>query len=180
MGGSMSVRSDVPAVFNLSDDGLSAGKNVAKFEYRATAQRVDGGAGEAERQVFERLVYLCSQMRVHPVIQDGGTVLPKLLLELCELLRDQALRQMVSVTSQSKNLLFPRYSDTTRIKNPLSRRQRQVLQLLADGLDDADISAALGIGIRMVGVHSVALRRILNVSSRSEIVCAARRRGLLH
>lgn len=61
----------------------------------------------------------------------------------------------------------------------LSNRERQVLGLLADGLGNKQIAARLGISTNTVKTHLELLFDKLGVSSRTEAVATAARRGLL-
>jgi DNA-binding NarL/FixJ family response regulator len=62
---------------------------------------------------------------------------------------------------------------------PLTRRQIEILRLLADGLSTQGISSELGIAVETVRNHIRALLRRLGVHSRLEAVAEARRQGLL-
>lgn len=61
----------------------------------------------------------------------------------------------------------------------LSRRQRQVLDLLAQGLRTRDIARQLAISEKTVKAHLTGLFRKLGVSNRCAAVCFALRRGLV-
>lgn len=62
---------------------------------------------------------------------------------------------------------------------PLTRRQREVLTLVADGLSNAQIAERLFISEKTVGHHVSAVLQRLEVHSRTEAVAVARRQGLL-
>lgn len=61
----------------------------------------------------------------------------------------------------------------------LTAREREVLQLLADGLGNKQIAARLGISTSTVKTHVEELFARLAVASRAEAVAAGVRRGLL-
>ena len=61
----------------------------------------------------------------------------------------------------------------------LTAREREVLQLLADGLGNKQIAARLGISTSTVKTHLEELFDRLDVASRAEAVAAEVRRGLL-
>lgn len=61
----------------------------------------------------------------------------------------------------------------------LTNREREVLGLLADGLGNKQIAARLGISTNTVKSHLELLFDKLGVSSRTEAVATAARRGLL-
>ena len=62
---------------------------------------------------------------------------------------------------------------------PLSRRQREVLESIVDGLPNASIADKLGISLEMVKEHVKALFAKLNVSTRADAVAIALRKHLL-
>jgi DNA-binding NarL/FixJ family response regulator len=70
-------------------------------------------------------------------------------------------------------------SDDTGAGLLLTNRERQVLGLLADGLGNKQIAARLGISTNTVKTHLELLFDKLSVSSRTEAVATAVRRGLL-
>jgi DNA-binding NarL/FixJ family response regulator len=61
----------------------------------------------------------------------------------------------------------------------LTAREREVLQLLADGLGNKQIAARLGISTSTVKTHVEELFERLEVASRAEAVAAGVRRGVL-
>ena len=65
------------------------------------------------------------------------------------------------------------------VASPLTRRQEQVLGLLADGLRPRAIAARLGLSEATVRNHIRGIRRELGCTSQLEAVAKARRLGLL-
>ena len=61
----------------------------------------------------------------------------------------------------------------------LTEREREVLALVAEGLTNREIGARLFISAKTASVHLSNLMAKLNVSSRTEAVTVAQRRGLL-
>ena len=64
--------------------------------------------------------------------------------------------------------------------DPLSVRERQVLQLLADGLSAKDSGDRLKISVKTVDVHRKNIRRKLRISSIAELTKYAIRMGITH
>ena len=61
----------------------------------------------------------------------------------------------------------------------LTEREREVLALVAEGLTNREIGSRLFISAKTASVHLSNLMVKLNVSSRTEAVTVAQRRGLL-
>jgi len=59
----------------------------------------------------------------------------------------------------------------------LTRREREVLRLLGQGLSNRDIGAALYISAKTASVHVTHILQKLNVSSRVQAAVAAHRLG---
>ena len=70
-------------------------------------------------------------------------------------------------------------SGLARTAHVMTARELQVLRLVADGLPDVDVAAAMGVSPRTVHHHLCSVYRKLGVGSRSAAVHAARRLGLL-
>lgn len=62
---------------------------------------------------------------------------------------------------------------------PLSARERQILELLVDGLSNDEIAAALGVITRTVEAHLTRLYENFDVRSRAELAARAAREGWL-
>jgi DNA-binding NarL/FixJ family response regulator len=62
----------------------------------------------------------------------------------------------------------------------LSLRERQVLELMAEGMRNKEIAAALGISLDTAGMHMRHLFTKLDVHDRTAAVAKAIRRGIIH
>jgi DNA-binding NarL/FixJ family response regulator len=65
------------------------------------------------------------------------------------------------------------------LTEPLTRREREVLQMLAGGFGNKEIAARLAISEHTVKFHVTSILGKLGVSSRTEAVSAGIRRGLI-
>jgi DNA-binding NarL/FixJ family response regulator len=75
--------------------------------------------------------------------------------------------------------LLPALEETEQVVDPLTGRERQVLQLTAQGLANKQIAASLEISENTVKFHLSSLYAKLGVTSRTEAVRAGARRGLV-
>jgi DNA-binding NarL/FixJ family response regulator len=62
---------------------------------------------------------------------------------------------------------------------PLTERQHEVLRLLADGLDNAQIALRLGISQRTARAHVSSVLERLGVENRTQAAVTAVRRGYI-
>jgi DNA-binding CsgD family transcriptional regulator len=61
----------------------------------------------------------------------------------------------------------------------LSAREREIVQLLAEGKSNKDVAAALGISVRTAEAHRASILRKLGVDSIAELVRYAVRNGII-
>jgi DNA-binding NarL/FixJ family response regulator len=69
--------------------------------------------------------------------------------------------------------------ETGGMVDPLTRREQEVLELLAEGLPNKAIAARLGISDQTVKFHVASISAKLGATNRTEAVRLALRRGLL-
>jgi DNA-binding NarL/FixJ family response regulator len=69
------------------------------------------------------------------------------------------------------------YEGAEEISDPLTNRERQVLQLAAEGLPNKEIAARLQLSEHTVKFHLSSLYSKLGVSSRTEAVRTGTRQG---
>lgn len=63
--------------------------------------------------------------------------------------------------------------------NPLSVREREVLQHIADGLSNQEIAQKLFLSVKTVEAHKAHIMRKLNIRGRTELIKYAIRKGLI-
>ncbi|HNJ42374.1 MAG TPA: LuxR C-terminal-related transcriptional regulator, partial [Acidobacteriota bacterium] len=61
----------------------------------------------------------------------------------------------------------------------LTTREREILQLAAEGSSSTDIAAKLGISARTAETHRTNLMRKLNLHSQADLIRYALRRGII-
>ncbi|GGM46189.1 helix-turn-helix transcriptional regulator [Longimycelium tulufanense] len=69
---------------------------------------------------------------------------------------------------------------TARRATPLSRRESQVLQLIAEGLDNRTIAELLVLSVETVRTHAKNLARKLGARDRGQVIAIAYRSGMVH
>ncbi len=112
----------------------------------------------------------------HPVVRDG----------LCALLASvPGIEVAIHAVAAGEAILSPGVARVLRAGPPatdpfaeLTPRERQVLELLAEGLPTATIGARLGLAPKTVANHASALYAKLGVPDRAAAVARARRAGL--
>ena len=92
----------------------------------------------------------------------------------------EALEQAVDAAADAG-----RFVDPAAVKNgrdhvsPLTKRQREILQLLADGLSTGDIADRLGLSAETVRTHTKGLLARLSARDRTHAVAMGLRSGLI-
>jgi DNA-binding NarL/FixJ family response regulator len=70
-------------------------------------------------------------------------------------------------------------SKSEKPKNPLTLRERQVLQLIAEGKSTKDIASLLGIGVKTAESHRTRLMQKLDIHETASLVLYAVRHGIV-
>jgi DNA-binding NarL/FixJ family response regulator len=83
-------------------------------------------------------------------------------------------------TAKVAEVLFEGYSDESRATDSrLTPRQREVIQLLAEGQSSKEIAVALGLSVKTAETHRANIMKRLNCHSASEIVRYAVRNNII-
>ena len=96
--------------------------------------------------------------------------------------RKDEMLQAVREVAQGGRYLSPAAGASFAIDSmlqPLTKREGEILRLVAEGRANKDIGSALGISEGTVKSHVNGIMQKMNVGSRTEAVLAAQRRGLL-
>lgn len=142
--------------------------------YRAI---LDGDAhGAADSWSARRMPYHHAVALMHGDDVDAS----RAVHEFEELGADAAARRLRSLL-RGRGVTVPRGRGRSSREHAagLTARQAEVLDLLADGLSNAEIADHLVISHRTVENHVAAIMRKLDVAARNEAAAAARMRGLL-
>jgi DNA-binding NarL/FixJ family response regulator len=168
--------------FHLLVQELSPRPQIAAIALRAAAkQDVDEAlvGALANHRDFVTLLSAMHQLDPEAAV-NSARVAAKLasdhkLLELCDSLRRSAPPPVVEAAvdvASSRGITDQR---SRRLTKNLTRREQQVLALMADGLGNADIAARLFVTIATVKTHVNHIFTKLGVTSRVEAVLAYQR-----
>jgi DNA-binding NarL/FixJ family response regulator len=100
-------------------------------------------------------------------IRTGRTEAPYLSPSIDRRLVEGQLRKSRAAAAQSEKY------------DPLTAREREVLQLVAEGRLNKQIASTLGIAVRTVEVHRSNIMRKLSVSDQASLVRYAVRKGIV-
>ena len=150
---------------------------------------------EATRQIKKRfpnveiliLTMHTNEEYVFQTLQAGASgylvkqTAPKELISAIQALNqgDFYLSPTISKTVIEEYLRQPRTATVTDSYDKLTDREREVLQLIAEGHSNKDIADQLHISLKTVGVHRVNLMNKLDIHSVTELVKYALRKGVI-
>ncbi|HET9033861.1 MAG TPA: response regulator transcription factor [Dokdonella sp.] len=105
-------------------------------------------------------------MSLRSVLAGGAPIDPFIARRILALVNDPATAQPASAPS-------------VKLQEPLTRREMQILQCVADGMSNREIADDLSITRATVETHVQKVYRKLSVNSRTQALLAARQHGLL-
>ena len=91
----------------------------------------------------------------------------------------ETLDEAVGIEPTIDAFVFERDDDDDSVAEPLTPREREVLEWLAEGLTNRAIAARLGISDHTVKFHVASIYGKLGVSTRAEAIRRGLRRGLI-
>lgn len=142
----------------------SAGISEDDYRYLSAFQRSDN-AESGEREV-ELPDDRCLRVYTTPIVVEGDMLARMYLTEdITERKRAEAQERLRAVAMAQLN--------------SLTRRQRQVLSLVADGCPNKTIAHRLGIRVKTVEMHRSMLMKRLGVNSAAELVRLAMQSGVV-
>jgi DNA-binding CsgD family transcriptional regulator len=107
--------------------------------------------------------------------REGARAHARVAAEAAQRMGALPLQRAVAATVRYDRLVAP----GSGVDAVLTEREREVLALVAEGLTNREIGNRLFISAKTASVHLSNLMAKLNVSSRTEAVTVAQRRGLL-
>ena len=91
----------------------------------------------------------------------------------------ESLEEAVEAAAASETFIDPAASNGRSDRRAITRRQREILQLYADGLSTSAVSARLGLGVETVRTHTKALFARLGANDRAHAVAIGLRTALI-
>jgi len=141
--------------------------------------------GETDQSMLalERSLKLAESQGFIRIFVDEGSPMARLLYEALsrEIAPDyvqQLLRAFPAEEPEKTGSLKPQGSDSELIE-PLSERELEILQLIAEGLSNPEIGARLYLSLNTVKAHTRNIYGKLGVNSRTQAAARARALGLL-
>jgi two-component system, NarL family, response regulator len=91
----------------------------------------------------------------------------------------EALSQAVEAATESERFVDPAAGDSPRGRRAITRRQREILQLYADGQSTAGVARRLGLSAETIRSHTKAILARLGARDRAHAVAIAFRSSLI-
>jgi two-component system, NarL family, response regulator len=91
----------------------------------------------------------------------------------------EALSEAVDAAAESERFIDPAATERPRGRSALTRRQRQILQLYADGQATAGVAKRLGLSAETIRTHTKAILARLGARDRAHAVAIALRASLI-
>lgn len=175
----------VPRLWRMRGEALAALRRRDEAEAVFLAARdvaLRGGLRPALWRIHLSLAHLYRATRRHTESAREFTAARRLVEELAADIADESVRDAF-LTGTAK--LLPPARPPTQLRaakqafGGLTQREREIVQLIAEGRSNAEIAAALALGKRTVETHISSILGKLGVTSRAHIVTWAVTHGLV-
>ncbi len=140
------------------------------------------GAARQLRDITGSAIDLADRPHYDQVLMDAQRLLSSSsFIAAWEAGRSMSLEQMIAYGLESDAGRRPEPTTTSirRSTSPLTRRECEILRLVADGLSDSEIAATLFISHRTVSTHVSHILNKLDAKSRTAAATAALRSGVI-
>ena len=102
------------------------------------------------------------------MVMAGGTYIPATMH-----MQSRDARQPINENKKVQQV-------ASQAADKLTRRQKEVLELLAQGSSNKEIARTIGLSEHTVKIHVTAILKLLNASNRTEAVVMAQRLGIIN
>ncbi len=155
------------------------GLMIACLCIRAVANMTQGSRAEALK-ILDKALSLAEPGGYIQVFVEEGPLMARLVYEIAEKRADrQYTGRLLAAFANHSMQAHQQLRKNDEIIEPLSRRELEVLHLIADGLSNQEIAARLYLTVRTIKFHTGNIFSKLGVKSRTEAVARARALGLL-
>lgn len=128
---------------------------------------------------FEKALQLAEPEGYIQTFLDEGKPMTRLLQEYIHRKGGSEFARHLLLASQQRKTFTLAAHPGSKLVEPLSKREEEVLALLAEGLSNQGIATKLYLSLRTIKFHTGNIYNKLGVKSRSEAVSRARKLGLL-
>jgi two-component system, NarL family, response regulator NreC len=150
-----------------------------------TLNGIDAARGLARSAPKTKTILLTQheeEQYIHEALEAGvkGYVLKnQVASDLIQAIRQVSRGEFYLSPGISRAVMEAYRSKSERPADPLTARERQVLQLIAEGKSTKDTASVLGISVKTAESHRMRLMQKLNIHETASLVRYAVRRGLI-
>lgn len=150
-----------------------------------TLNGIDAARGLARSTPKTKVILLTQheeEQYIHEALEAGvkGYVLKNQVAnDLIQAIRQVCRGEFYLSPGISRAVMEAYRNKSERPADPLTARERQVLQLIAEGKSTKDTAAVLGISVKTAESHRMRLMQKLNIHETASLVRYAVRRGLI-
>jgi LuxR family maltose regulon positive regulatory protein len=165
----------IERLMKAAEDGGRAGSLIEILVLQAVAYEAAGKMSPALASL-ERALTLAEPEGFVRIFVDEGPSMHRLLhAALIQAIAPDYVRRLMAAFSSDEAV----HVDQSRLIEPLSERELELLQLIAEGLTNPEIATKLYLSLNTVKVHTRNIYGKLDVHSRTQAVARARELGIL-
>jgi two-component system response regulator NreC len=176
-----------------ASDGQEALRHVESFQPDIAVMDISmpilnglNAAREARRASPKTKTILLTQHDESQYIRDaleagvkGYVLKSQVASDLVLAIRQVSLGQVYLSPGVSSAIMEAYQSKSEKSRNPLTLRERQVLQLIAEGKSTKDVASLLGISVKTAESHRTRLMQKLDIHETASLVLYAVRHGIV-
>jgi two-component system response regulator NreC len=176
-----------------ASDGQEAVRHAASFQPDIAVMDISmpilnglNAAREMSRSIPKTKIILLTQHDEGQYISEAldagvkGYVLKnQVASDLLEAIRQVSRGQVYLSPGVSRGVMEAYHSKSEKSKNSLTLRERQVLQLIAEGKSTKDVASLLGISVKTAESHRTRLMNKLDIHETASLVRYAVRQGMV-
>jgi LuxR family maltose regulon positive regulatory protein len=166
-------------LLTAANDEKRTGSVIEVLIVQALAHEAQGDTASA-LGALKRALALAAPEGYVRIFADEGPSLARLLYEnLSETVEPDYIRRLLAAFPDTDPERTTSPKNQTELIEPLSERELEVLQLIADGLKNQEIANRLYLSLHTVKIHARRIYAKLGVSSRTQAAAKAKSLGIL-